>query len=445
MPPAAEAAPVVQASSYASWEAFGAWWWNLIEEEIRVSPEMAAKVRELTADARTPRERLRAVYDFVVTDVRYNAWEFGVHGYEPYSAPVIFSRRFGDCKDKAILLRAMLSEVDIEAWPVLIRLEPRRFEEDHTLPMVAHFNHCIAFVPEQPGVAAMYLDGTARLHPLEVLPDSDRGARVLVVRADGIRNDRIPFPSAQENLLSESFAVDLTGDGTRVKLVRTARGRHDPRERQQFTGNEEQRAERAQRLLTGLFGALSGPVEARYPDFEDLSQPLEITFEVGVEGISRPTERGFEVPTCFEPLELLRTVASETERRTDLLLDVPWSRETEIRYRLGPGARPVDLPAPVSVETPDALFERTVESGPLGELGGELGRVPGGVPGEVPEGVPEGVPREVPEGVPWEVVVRERFELRSHRVPTDRYGEFRELCRTVDAAQRASVGVEVAR
>ncbi|MEE8468671.1 MAG: DUF3857 domain-containing protein, partial [Planctomycetota bacterium] len=409
MPPSVEDAPAVQASSYASWEEFGAWWWNLIEDEIRVSPEMRQKVTELTAGAETRMQEVRAIYDFVVTDVRYNAWEFGVHGYQPYSAPVIFSRRFGDCKDKAILLRALLSVADIEAWPVLIRAEGRRFEEDHTLAMVGHFNHCIAWLPEQEGVPAMYLDGTARLHPLDVLPSSDNGARVVIVRDDGVQEARVPFTNAAQNIIRHRIRVDLTGrDGPRVEYERISEGIHDPRDRHHFTGSDEERVEKAEALLTSMFGALRGEPQSEFPDFEDLSQTVRIRFETGVEKVSRPVPGGFELPTTFDALDLLRGLASETQRETDLLLGVSWSRETEIEYVLGQGHTVAELPEPVELRAPDATYRRTVERTTSG------------------------------------VRVHEVFTLDTHRVTTEHYDAFRALCRGVDDAQRATLRVEVA-
>jgi hypothetical protein len=41
--------------------------------------------------------------------------------------------------------------------------------------------------------------------------------------------------------------------------------------------------------------------------------------------------------------------------------------------------------------------------------------------------------------------VRERFELKTHRVPAARYEAFREVAREIDAAQREVIDVEVAR
>ena len=408
MPPAQERIAQVQATSFASWNEFGTWWWNLIREELRPSPEIKEKVVELTRGAQTPMDKLRAIYNFVVTDIRYNAWEFGVHGYEPYSAAVIFSRGFGDCKDKAILLKVMLGEAGIEAWPVLILSEGRRFEEDHELAMVSHFNHCIAFVPEQEGIPEMFIDGTARLHTLETLPDSDAGAKVLVVREDGVENRRIRFPKGTENRLDTQIFVDLTGDsGPKVKVVRRVTGRYGVGDRHRFNGSDEERAEQAERFLSGMFGALEGEVQSTWTDVEDLNESMESTYEVGVESITRPTDKGFELQVTFEALNLLRGVASETERTSDLLLDVPWSRNTVIDYKLGEGAGLKKLPQAVKVETGDAVYTRSVEATPEG------------------------------------VRVTEYFELKTHRISKETYAEFRDLCRQVDSSQVDSIEVEV--
>lgn len=408
MPPLIESGPRVQASTYRSWEEFGRWWWSLIDDEIRVSPEMRTRVGELCANAKTPLERLHAIYDFVVTDIRYNAWEFGVHGYEPYSTPVIFSRGFGDCKDKAILLRALLSVVNIEAWPVLIRSSGRRHEEDISLPLVAHFNHCIAWVPEQEGIPSMYMDGTARLHPLEVLPISDAGAKVVIISDVKVTEARIPFPDHVFNTERRVLRVDLTDqDVAKVEVSLEPMGRFDPRDRYRFTGSEDERDEEAERILSGLFGPLRGETETRWPDFEDLSQPPVTVLESGVESATRKTSQGYEVKTSFDPLHLLRGLAAETTRSTDLLLYVPWSQETVLDYELGEGTEVTSLPGNVRLNNEDAAYTRTVTRTELG------------------------------------VRIVERFELKTHRVPAERYAAFRELARAVDQAQAVNVEVEV--
>ena len=408
-PPAREHTLRLQASTYPDWESFGNWWWNLIREEIAVSPEMSAKVAEITRDKETRLDKLRAVYDFVVTDVRYNAWEFGVHGYQPYSAPVILSRRFGDCKDKAILLRAMLSEVGIEAWPVLIQSENRRFEEDLELPLVAHFNHCIAHVPAQEGIPEMFLDGTARLHPLEVLPDSDAGAKVLTVRSDGAEQMRIPFATAEANTQSEMIEVDLSKEGApRAVYRQSPKGRWDPQLRYRFATDDAQQAEAAEALMTARFGPLKGDVTAMHPDYEDLDSPIILDLEAQVERVGSRTETGLELPTSFAPFRLEQSLASESERTTDVLLDVPWTIQRQIRFLLPEATTEIRLPENVEFETPDLRYRRTFV-----------------------------------EGLLREVICVEVLELRTHRIPVERYAAFRDAARRVDAAQRRNIFVEV--
>ena len=410
MPAAGETVPRVQASSYEDWQAFAAWWWNLIDDSIRASPEMRAKVAELTAGLDTPREKLRAIYDFVVTDIRYQAWEFGVHGYQPYTAPVIFSRGFGDCKDKAILLQAMLAEVGIEAWPVLIersgtaQLGGLRSEEDLTLALVNHFNHCIAWLPAQDGIEEMWLDGTARLHPLEVLPYDDRGAQVLVVRDDGAERRRIPFADPDDDFERRTLRVAVAPDGSaEVDLEVAPHGRFDPRYRQAFATGEEQRRERGERLLGGWFGPLAGAPGLRLPDVEDLSRPLVYGFSAEARSLARKVESGLELPAAFDALDLLQGTAAQTERTNDLLFDGPWRRETVVEYVDLGAWRSGDLPADIEAETEDASYSWRVRRD-------------------------DDVLR-----------IEERFEVRTHRIPAARYAAFRELCRVVDEAQDADL------
>jgi cellulose synthase operon protein C len=404
MPPATELLPTVQASSYASWEAFGTWWWDLIEEEIKVSPQMRDKVRELTADATTQADRLRAIYDFVVTDIRYNAWEFGVHGYLPYSAPVIYSRGFGDCKDKAILLRALLSEVGIEAWPVLIDAQDRRQVEDHELALVEHFNHCIAFVPEQEGLPEMFLDGTARHHPLGVLPQMDAGARVLVVKEGGVEERTVPFGEADANSWRLDVDAEFFADGgATVGLRRTSFGREGATDRARFDGSADEREETAKQLLARLFGPIAGGVQISTSDLEDLATPVSISMMVSAEQLARPTADGFEIPISLDRLGLLRTAATvgANERRTDLLLTAPSSRTIRVVHTLPQNLAPAEAPESVELRCEDATYTLTISVHATG----------------------------------W--IVEESFALLSNRIPVERYAAFREFAARVDEAQSA--------
>lgn len=407
MPPSEETVARVQASSYATWEDFGAWWWNLIDAGITVSPEMRDKVAELVEGKETLREKVSAIYGFVANDIRYNAWEFGVHGYQPYTAPVIFSRQFGDCKDKGILIRAMLSEIGVEAYPVLIlrtadgRHGGRRHEEDLSLAMVNHFNHCIAYIPAQQDLPAMFVDGTARLHPLDVLPYDDRGAQVLVVKPEGIERVRIPFSAATDNTKMQTFVADYNAEGgAHVGLILQPSGRFDPQYRNAFAGGDQDRKEVVEQILTSLLGPLEGEVQYDIPDVEQLENDMVYILEGDASGLARKVEGGLEIPFMLDRQGLLQGLASEADRTTDLLLDSPMVRDIDYEILL-PDGWVLDVP-------PETIRGATEDATYLWEI----------------KALDGGSFR-----------VHERFELLTHRIPLERYDAFRELCRLVDSTQ----------
>src|SRR5690606_39971797 len=80
----------LEISTFASWDAFSSWYHHLIRKQFESSPEIRDKVRELVSGISDDLEKIRAIYHFVVTEVRYNAWEFGVRSEE---------RRVGESDD----------------------------------------------------------------------------------------------------------------------------------------------------------------------------------------------------------------------------------------------------------------------------------------------------------------------------------------------------------
>jgi len=136
--------PSGQDSGLQSWRDVGLWYSNLTQGRRDPSPEIKRQVAELTASARTPLEKIQTLANFVQSNIRYVAIELGIGGYQPHRATEIFSNRFGDCKDKVTLLAAMLKEIGIDSYYVIINTE-RGSVGPATLPNL-HFNHAVMAV-----------------------------------------------------------------------------------------------------------------------------------------------------------------------------------------------------------------------------------------------------------------------------------------------------------
>ena len=115
--------PGERAGHSASWDQVGRWYEGLTEGRYNASPEISAEVHKLIADKADFTARLQALTFFVQSQIRYVAVEIGVGGEQPHPANDVFRYRYGDCKDKVTLLKAMLHEAGIASHYVLIHTE----------------------------------------------------------------------------------------------------------------------------------------------------------------------------------------------------------------------------------------------------------------------------------------------------------------------------------
>lgn len=363
-----ELLPLVQVSTFADWDAFARWYWGLVAPQHESDPAIRAKVEELCRGATSEEDKIRRVYEFVVTDVRYNAaWEFGVHGFKPYHAPRIFARRFGDCKDKATLINVMLRELGIASHPVLIFGEDERGREDLALPLIGHFNHCISWVDHGPD--GMFLDGTAEHHPFGTLPSMDYGATVVVITPEKALVKTIPTPPADENTIRERHRVKLQSGGSgELSSTLEANGSFGVVLRS-LLGTEGRRSEVLEpRLGASYTGA--HVTEVRCSDLNDLNVPVKVELSVELPRVLQATTSGQqdvrEVRSWLFDLLYLRGrklsgLAADEERHEDVILPLPAGVDETVIYELPDGLRVQSLPAAQKLETSFGTYTRTYE------------------------------------------------------------------------------------
>jgi transglutaminase-like putative cysteine protease len=178
--------------------------------------------------------RARRLYNWVRDHVSYCAIEIGLGGWRPHGAADVLKGHYGDCKDKANLLKDFLGTVGIASRLVNIYSHdgfPRRF----ALPTMTNFNHAILAIdlPEGP----LLVDPTSRTTPFGALPIGDQEADFLPIVAEGGPLMTAPASAAEENEeqlvvelaprggdLAGRFALSLTGasaDALRAMLLRT--------------------------------------------------------------------------------------------------------------------------------------------------------------------------------------------------------------------------------
>jgi transglutaminase-like putative cysteine protease len=208
-----------------SWAGLAGWYNKLADARCAATPAIQAKSRELAPVNTAPLDRIRALAAFAQHDVRYVAIEIGVGGYQPHEAGDIFAKRYGDCKDKATLLRSMLRESGIESFYVV--LNATRGIVDPAFPSIGAFNHVIlairlpAAAPdlyatiEHPKLGTLLLfDPTSTATGFGILPLDEEGGHALLVTGDGGELITLPTTPARANQLRRTAKLQLDVDGT---------------------------------------------------------------------------------------------------------------------------------------------------------------------------------------------------------------------------------------
>ncbi|GAA0354699.1 hypothetical protein GCM10009092_18740 [Bowmanella denitrificans] len=131
--------PFVQVSDYASWQDVVAWAIPLFQSRPQ---EMATVIDEIRSTHHSVEEQLLSALRFSQESIRYLGIEMGIHSHQPHSPAQVLLQRYGDCKDKALLLVSILNGLGIEANVALVNTQSGLALPD-SLPTPLRFNHAI--------------------------------------------------------------------------------------------------------------------------------------------------------------------------------------------------------------------------------------------------------------------------------------------------------------
>lgn len=222
--PAAEEYPTLYVTEFKSWQEIAAWAAPLYRLQGPLPAALRQQIEKWRQSAPQPEAQMLAALRFIQDEIRYLGIELGPHSHQPHQPGQVLERRYGDCKDKALLLATVLRELGIEAYPALVNtdlhdrvqaLPPSPFVFDHVITQVRWQGRAYWFDP----TVSLQRGGLAQ----HANPDF---GRALVVRPEATALEEIPLPAPARPLktIKEIYTVNGDNRSARLEIVYTYRG-----------------------------------------------------------------------------------------------------------------------------------------------------------------------------------------------------------------------------
>lgn len=229
-------APETKTGTAASWRQVGDWYAGLTRGRYTATPEISSKVQELTAGKPDFGAKLQALTSFLQSEIRYVEISIGIGGQQPHLASDVFRYRYGDCKDKVTLLKAMLEQAGVNSEYVLIDTR-RGFVSpdvpsswaDHAiiaieLPQSVPTDAYRSVITSKSGKRYIIFDPTDEYTPVGSLRAELQDSYALMITDSGGELIKTPLMPPETNVLDRIGHFVLTADGELTGEISEDRG-----------------------------------------------------------------------------------------------------------------------------------------------------------------------------------------------------------------------------
>lgn len=287
----------IKEQTYSSWNDIGAWYGRLTSDSRQATPALQQKVLELAPASLPLLERIRTLARFAQHDIRYAAIEMGIGGLKPHPAGEILVHKYGDCKDKATVLGAMLAQIGVKSFYMPVHHERGIYTRNS--PPDLGFNHVIIAIQLPEGsfskpLPALYehpklghlliFDPTQDLVPFGQLPFYEQDSYALLVTDSGGELLHLPVSSPDLNELKRNAKLKLLPDGTLEGEIEEVRSGYHAMLERAYLQKETQRDRK--KLIEHFLGRMMGNFQVDSFDLvnaDDIDKDLILRYKFKAE------------------------------------------------------------------------------------------------------------------------------------------------------------------
>lgn len=362
---------------FSDWKDMGLWYEQLSRERRQPDESVRVKASELVSGLTDHRARIEKLAAFVQQEIRYVSIQIGIGGYQPHRASEILANRYGDCKDKATLLAALLNSLNIDSYYFIVNIEPQVVKENSPVSLF-WFNHVILGIklPDEKlyegSEAVVTIPGLGRLLIFDpTMPHSSPGQlpfylqknNGLLVAGEHSRFFHFPgsSPDSLESVRRGQFV--LSADGTlKGNVSETLAGTQAQVARLKLRDVHEQ--ERRKDMEDFLARSV-GPFTLENYQYLNLNEPgREVVLQYSFRAASYLGKSG-EVfsfrPNILAMVENYDVLKQKDDRKYPVLLPGVGTSQDEFEIKLPAGYTVEVLPGPVELSNGFADYYSRLE------------------------------------------------------------------------------------
>jgi len=370
--------PYVRFSTGTSWQEVARRYTEIVEKQLGDPAVVQPFLRSAIGKATDKREIVRKALAAIEKNIRYAGVEVGEGSIVPRTPKDVLGLKYGDCKDKAVLLVSMLRSAGISANVALLNAGTD-LDIDATLPSLGGFNHVIVRVG---GDDPFWVDPTDEYSPAGILPVSDQDRLALIASAETTDLTRTPASESSANFTRETRTFFLAEEGkASITEITEATGGYDGVIRRYAAETEKKNyRESMEDYAKTSYGAESLKNVAT-TDPRDLSTPFRLTLEI--EKAERGQTGDIDSAAAIVPSGLLdqlpwalRTADDKEKdeskpkkaRTRDFVVAMPYVKEFHYRIVPPPGFAARTLPESETRELGTASLATKYEVAPDGAV-----------------------------------------------------------------------------
>jgi hypothetical protein len=360
--------PGITTPTEGSWQSIGQWYQNLSKDRLVATPEIAAKAKELAGDKTDFYDKTEAIAEFVQKQVRYFVIELGIGGNQPHYAGDIFRNRYGDCKDKATLLSAMLSTVGVHG--TLVMVDSRRGVVDPDAPSIVG-NHMIAAIEIPKGYTSpklrsvvttkagrryLIFDPTWDKTAFGQLEHNLQGGYGVLVEGNDSQLIQFPVLPPDLNTIRRTASFQLQPDGSLKGTVTEKRfgdlseGRRDL----YISGDAKEQTQTLDRVLAQDFTSFTVS-DFKVQNAESLNKDLTTSYSLTADRFGKSMGPLLMIRPRIFGSESLRT--DQKKRQVPINLDETMEEQDDYAIALPAGYVVDEIPDPVNLDLGFASYK----------------------------------------------------------------------------------------